>query len=563
MATPDLELRFNAKIGNVKQVITGLEKDLEKVTNKLNAMSKAGRKGAKGLRGDFNAAAKAAGRIALGVVGIGSGLALAAKGVSLLRREFDDLLRRQRQALQTQLTFEQSLAQAVRNSIGIFSATEVRVRSLKLAGETGVTPTKAAGVIGSAVTSTGVTNKKQAELAIRAAKAALRFAPDLDQQGIEALAGVSASIAKRFNIAPSAAIGFIQRVGGQANVRALEPLISNVAPVVSNLTQFGFKPREAGALVSTLTQGTGDVTGELSGTAALQLADSLTKLVRALPKRFGGLNVNQAGAIVDEAGERAAGRALEILKNSPELKNVFFLGGRLDNVSITKAVLGKGKAKPTIRGILTPGTVAERQFEGSKKVIGGFEEGQKTFDDFIADVKKVTAVSRTSRKLKSISAGLKVADTAGGRAAAVREGLEDILSSSGLGKTSRQLAQLKFELATDAGRLNPLQAAVGALQDRRDKLQKERDFASPGPGRFFKTTPRTFAEKIFVGARTPEEQEAERKRVEGFNRPLRGKDEQLQRLDKVIDSLERLNDTQQQALKEQKHRQVNRNAHRE
>ncbi|MCH7685334.1 MAG: hypothetical protein IH899_01400 [Planctomycetes bacterium] len=445
----DPELRMRTSAGNTKQVLAQVEKDLERVTNRLNAMTKAGSKGTRKLKGGFSEAAKSAAGLVLATVGIGSGIALAVKGVGLLKREFTDLLQRQSRALQSQLTFEQSLTQAARNSIGIFSAEEVRRRSLKLAEEAGVTPTKAVGVIGSAVTSTGVTNKQEAELAIKAAVAALKFAPELDQQGLEALAGVAASISKRFKVTAEAAIGFIQRVGGQANVRELEPLISNVAPVVSNLTQFGFKPAEAGALVSTLTQGTGDVTGELSGTAAINLADSLAKQVKARPDRFGGLKVNEAGAIVDEFGKAAAGRALEILKNDPELKEVFFQGGRLDGISTPKANLGKGKAKPTIRGILTQGTVAQRQFEGSKKVIGGFEEGQKTFDDFIKDVKKVTAISRTSRKFKSIAEGLRVTDKAGGRAAAVREGVEDILSSSGLGKASRDIALLKFELGAE------------------------------------------------------------------------------------------------------------------
>ncbi len=568
----DVTLRLQAQIGNTQQVITALEKKVEKLGNKLDIASKKGRKGAQGLRGDFNKVAKTAGRVALAIGGIAGGIGLAVKGVQLLKREFTDLLARQNKALQSVLTFDQALIQAARNSIGIFTFEEVRQRSIKLAQETGVTKVKAAGAIGAAVTSTGVTNKKEADLAISAARASLRFAPNAATETQESLAAVAASTAKRLDVSTEAAIGFMLRVSTQANVAKLEPQVTNIAPVILNLAAVGFNPTEAGALISTLTQQIGDFSGEISGTAAINLGVGLAKQVRARPKKFPGLEVNEAGKIVDQAGKSAAGRALDILRDDRELKEVFFEGGILDGIRTSKTALGKGKAKTPIRGILTKGTKAQLQFEGSKKAIGGFDEGQGTFDKFVNARKEATPVTEVNRTFKSLAEGLRTADKAGAIASAVREGLEDVLSSSNLGKTSRDIAQLKFEVATDAGRLNPLKAAVGALQDRREKLQKERDSSGPGTkGGFFKVVPRTFAEKIFVGARTPEERETEERRVESFNRPLRGKDEQLQRLDKVIESLEKLNETQQQALKEQKKQQppkeqnrkvIERNVHR-
>lgn len=388
---------------------------------------------------------------AAGFAGVGSVIGGIVTAASLVRAEWENITSAQSAAAQSNLTFEQSLAQAVRNAAGIFEAADVRQRSLDLAQEAGITPAKAAGIIGSAVTSTGVTNAGEAQTAISAARAAAIYAPELDAGGTQALAGVAASGAKRFGVSPEAFIGFTQQVGGQANVRELTPLIENVAPVVSNLAELGFRgaPGAAGSLVSTLTQGLGDTTGEISGTAAINLAKSLQD-------RFG----NQAG-FQRADGSFDALSAIEAIQSDPQLRDKFLGGGDFFGEKFGKATLGKGKAFATIKGILTGGSFQAQQFAGSAEAIGGFDRGEETYGDLVSAISSVTPTEQVGRILESATAGVQ-ADDLTGISSIIRDKGKTFQQSLGDSALSQRFSGYSRELDSGFGS-NPL-AAIDAFQ---------------------------------------------------------------------------------------------------
>jgi hypothetical protein len=363
---------------------------------------KTGAKAGKTFGGMFASTTKAIAGAAAGFAGVGSVLGGILLAANQLRAEWANITQQQAAAAQSNLTFEQSLAQAVRNASGIFEAADVRQRSLALAAGANISPAKAAGIIGSAVTSTGVTNAAEADVAISSARAAAIYAPDLDATGTEALAGVAASGAKRFGVSPEAYIGYLQQVAGQANVRELTPLIENVAPVLSNLSEFGFSPAGAGSLVSTLTQGLGDTTGETSGTAAINFA-------KALRDRFGKDKRFQR----DDGSFNPLG-AMAVLQNDPELRAAFLDGGEILGEKYGKAALGKGKAIPTLEALITsPDTFQSKQMSGSFRAIGGFDRGEATYDALVDSVRSVTPTEQIKRLLESGTAGVQANDVTG------------------------------------------------------------------------------------------------------------------------------------------------------
>ena len=80
----DVTLRFQAEVGNTKQVITALEKKVEKLGNKLDAMGRKGRKGAKGLRIDLK-------KVVPALIGIAGGYSLIQQAITAVlskNREF-------------------------------------------------------------------------------------------------------------------------------------------------------------------------------------------------------------------------------------------------------------------------------------------------------------------------------------------------------------------------------------------------------------------------------------------------------------------------------------------
>lgn len=455
------KIELTADEQGVLKALAAVERGFGKITDRLEGVERATRSTKRSQDAMLQSALKGVQQFGQQLLGVGSAMSGIMAVANQIKREYENLKSRQQGAANEQIGFEGALSQAVRNATGIFSAEQVRNLSLQMAQNTGVTPARAASTIGSALTSTGVTNKAEAELAIQAATAGLQFAPELESSGVEAISGVSASLAKRFGVRPSAAIGFIQRVGGQANIRDLEPLINNLAPVVANLTQFGFSPQEAGALAATITQGTGDVTGELSGTAAVNLADSLSKA-------FPGV---------------APGEAIRRLQGDEAARTAFLEGGRIDGRKVGPAVLGKGKAKPTIRGILTADTVESRQFAGSQEAIGGFAQGQETFDTLIGEIASVTPVSRLQRTFSSAVSRTQVLDKSGGTTAVSRQGLQDLLKAAGASDAAQRVAALAFETESGITEQQPIETVVEALQSRAAGLRRGRIVGGGGgPG---------------------------------------------------------------------------------
>ena len=238
------------------------------------------------------------------------------------------------------------------------------------------------------------TNQQEARLALQSARAATKYAPYLDDAALEDLAGVTAATAKRFDIRPEQAIGFAERGRAQSNVRELSSYTANVSPVINNLTEFGATPSEASALMAMMTQQLGDTTGEMSGTASINL-------MKSLQDRFG-----KRADFQRADGSFNPIKAMSLLQQNDEARRRFFEGGDFYGEQFGKATLGKGKAIPTIKGLLSGrDTKQAQQMSGSYYAIGDFADGQQTFEDSVRTVRDRRQSSRRGESLmqKSVS----------------------------------------------------------------------------------------------------------------------------------------------------------------
>jgi hypothetical protein len=110
---------------------------------------KQGGKAKQTFGGMFAATTRSIAGAAAGFAGVGSVLGGILLAANQLRAEWQNITQQQAAAAASNLTFEQSLAQAVRNSAGIFEAADVRQRSLNLANDANISPATAAGIISS------------------------------------------------------------------------------------------------------------------------------------------------------------------------------------------------------------------------------------------------------------------------------------------------------------------------------------------------------------------------------------------------------------------------------
>ena len=372
-------------------------------------------------------------------------------GISLAARqlfvEFQRIKELQQTDADKQVEFEQSLVQAVRNANGLLGGQEVKQIALNLEKEAGVSPIKVAQAISTAFSARGATNKEQAQEAVTATSAALRYAPELSAQESAFVAGAGIDMSKRFGYTPEQAIGYVQNVGGLARVTDLPMLAKNVVPAVNNLSQFGNTAQESGSLVAAMTQGIGDKFGEMTGTAAVQLAKQI---------RDRGIG-----------GSTAEG--IQLLQEDPKLRKKFLEGGTFNGKSFPKASF-EGKADPTVRDLLDKNSFIAKSFKDGIDLIGGAADAQKTYNSIIAENEKITRISRLRRQSSAAADTANIQDDIGGLAASVRETLNKALDSANISDIRKKALIAEFELRSSAGQESPLQAGEAILSRERRRL---------------------------------------------------------------------------------------------
>eukprot|EP00913_Durusdinium_trenchii_P028459 g26687.t1 len=389
-------------------------------------------------------AASSIGRMVQTFAGIGA----VTKGIQVIvaqvRRELEMLKQVQKEAQEKHLEFGPAVAQAFRNSGGAFTPEEFNKRVLDLTSQLkSADPTAVANTLGSAISSIGPTNKKELELAFSATRAAHDFAPLQSGETAKQLAGVGGKIAKVLNTTPERGIGLIQSTGNLANITELEPLVKNIGPTLLNLTQFGFSAKESSGFLSALTQGIGDQTGEISATAAVNFAKSL--------REFREKTNRGAESPID---------TVRAMRKDPAMRQLFLRGGKIGKgkkaVTIDPAVLGKGKALPTIESFLGEGDgKIAKQFEASLPQIGGLDKAGEVFQQNRDQIRALPSVRQAliQRTGKSTLDVAKLKGTKRAESATIREMLEGVRKELGKGALQQKIDSTITELKS-AGELD-------------------------------------------------------------------------------------------------------------
>jgi len=447
MAGNDVQIKITGDDREVLQVWQRQNAEILKNQRNLQRLGTTGQKAGQKTKGGFDSALGTLGKFTGAIAGVGGvvgGVSLAARQLYV---EFQRIKELQQTDADKQVEFEHTIVQAVRNAGGLFDGAEIKDIALGLEKETGVAPVKIAEAISSALSARGATNKGQAQEAIDATRASLKFAPELSAENSAFVAGAGIDISKRFGFDPEESIGFLQNVGSLARVTDLNSLAQNVAPAVNNLSQFGNTGQEAGSLVSAITQGVGDFTGRMSGTAAVQLAKQI---------RDRGIGDSTSSGI-------------ELLQNDEKLRKKFLEGGVFDGKKFPKASF-EAKADPTIRDLLTKGSFISKSFKEGIEKIGNARDAQATFNKTVSENEKITRTSRLQRQSASAADTANIKDQAGADAAVTRQALSGALDAANFSDIRKKALTLEFEAKTLAGQHDPLQVAEAILEREQKRL---------------------------------------------------------------------------------------------
>lgn len=362
MAANTAEITWVSKDEALVRTLEKTERGFDQLLRKMDRVEKASVQAGQSVGREFDAATATLKNFAMGMAGVGglvAGIQIAAR---TLKQEYDQMVQRQKAALEANQSLADVLPNTFRQFGGLLSAKEVQSAVSRVSGATGVDQVRVAQAIGEAGAARGATTKAEAMQAIAAAEAALRFAPEADPQTIAALAGGTTDLQRRFGVSAEQSIGFLARVGGQARVTSLREQVQNLNPAIGALTQFGMAPNAAGGLVSVLTGATGDFTGAMSRTASVQLVKQLQDRGFATPEQ-----------------------GIAALQADPKLREAFFKGGRFGGKQFEKAAF-EAATYASIRELLTGGSALAQNYAAATREVGTFAQGGETYADMVGQV---------------------------------------------------------------------------------------------------------------------------------------------------------------------------------
>jgi hypothetical protein len=416
----------------------------------LEKLAQAGEKAGKGLATGADAGLSSLTKFAGAISGIGSTIGGITAVVAVLKREYEDLIRRQKAAADIQISLADAQSQAIIN-LGKDDVVD-RKKLLELtrqgSKDTGLSERDFTLAYSDALSARGDKSAMQAFGATKASAALLPFNP----QAAKLLSGAVLDISKGGNISPEAAVGYFASVSRAARVTDFQGTAEHIAPGIVGVTKFGDNLRQAGGLLSTLSLGEADPTGRRSRTASISLA-------KQLEERFPDLANTEERIRAVQGGGPAAWKK-------------FFEGGKYKVGGKSKKFEGasfEATALPTIRGLLSSdaGTQERKEYEASLKNVIDPATGEAVYKELMSDIGGLKSVqlARKQRLHKGQAESEQIDDLTGATQSVTREGIDETLSAMNEPWLLRKIEGYKAEARIARGE-NPDAVAASVYRGR-------------------------------------------------------------------------------------------------
>lgn len=411
--------------GNDAQMIAVWQRQQAEILNNQQALMKMGQAGERAgaqISKGIEAGLLQATRFVSAISGIGSVTAGIMAAASALKREYEDLMARQKKAANAQINLADAQSQLLIN-LGTDKEVDAQ-KAIQMAREgsraTGLSEKDFTQAFSDALSARGDKSATEAFQATKAAGALLPFNPE----AAKLLSGATLDISKGANISPEAAVGYFASVSRAARVTNFQGTAEHIAPGIVGVTKFGDDLQKAGALLATLSLGEADPTGRRSRTASISLAQQLEERLPDLPDT--------------EARIRA-------IQGDDKLRKRFFEGGKFKVGGKNKefgAASFEATALPTVRGLLSGDAASQerKEYEASLQNVIDPAKGEQVYAELMKDIGSLPSVqlARKKRFSENAAEGRRIDDKEAGRIDVSREGLEDILSSHGYGSFARK-----------------------------------------------------------------------------------------------------------------------------
>lgn len=373
------------------------------------------------------------------------------------------------EAASEKMTVSQSRNVVLRNLPGVDAAgrREVLAENQRLASEIGVDETFINQARADALSASG--GDRAASLS--AVRGAARFLFDRPGE-ISGFAGSLLDLSKATGtFDANTNLGLLTQVAGLSRVTDPGQQAANIPAALIGATGFGMTTAEAAGLFATLTEFSGDLTGQSGSTATIKVAQSLRDFKRS------NLTGTQSKLLSEEGLERLAaienlstGDKLRALQQDSELSQVFL-----------KGVAGEAKFKAQVEQLVGSTTSAIAQkFAANVAQVGSNEqlaaEGRRAVAGL--DANELNRQTRFESGLGATAQRLAVADPNENLTAQGREDLLRILQRTGQSRTGATVRSLVARLKDDSVGLSVDEAidlinpVIADLEDGRARKNK-------------------------------------------------------------------------------------------
>ena len=377
----------------------------------------------------------------------------------LARMEMENLRSMQRDSANTTMTYAEAQSEAVQNLDSSMTAAELDDAVMALAKEKHLSP---AFVMRAASNVLGARGGVSAKEAIGAIRTSIDFNPY--DQGTANFTASAMLQAKAAN--PEAS--FEQILGQQKSAKIASPVVKDedfahyLVPGASGAKAFGDSERDFYGLAAHLGSRMGDSAGRVTGTATIDLQRDL-----ATNPGVADVKVGPEGATISRL------RAIAFDKKYASVKQKLL--GEVQAQTQDELVRSGGKL-----------TTEARAYGAIALLLQGDEESWKQLEEKRAEVlelgKEAEALvekhrealsnlpaQRTARAeigIKAENEIVQLENQGAARGSVSREGLKDILKSSGLSATDQYIQGLRFEINSVGGQTAPASAAAAMLRER-------------------------------------------------------------------------------------------------
>lgn len=423
-------------------------------------------------------------KFAVAATGIGSAIAGVMAIANQLKREYENMVAKQRGARDAQLGIAEAQREAAKSLLAgdkTLSLDGLQERVASISKVTGADQAAIYNAVASALGAkpAGVTDKEVLDAAEIAAKLSPTNSAALETN-------LSA-----FMFQKAATGGSFEDIAGyQMRLKALSPTKSeeafarNIAPAIGKGKAFGTGADEQSALLAYFGQQMGDTEGMVTANAVTNFEK---QIFEATAGKVEGGTIDRLKWLQSDAGKKQRKKFLGPLDEA----------AKKGKDGSAFGIVGEAKAFSTMAGLIKGDDIAA--LEEMKTKVGTTAGSGSFYQDTVSQVDSLD-LQRNARGDRVIKAGvqdMQVRDIDAARGAISRDGLMSILKASGASDISQTIALAQFEGSTMLGGKTAASALIDKIEsEARDRSGPTKLLPPIGPGGVAQFVPRSPEEQL-------------------------------------------------------------------